>query len=60
MNLDDFKYNRANITAFRLVKTKSSFFKDISLNLTDYYPNNGNHTEKRKILMKVCFISSRF
>jgi hypothetical protein len=55
MNLDDFKYNRANITAFRLVKTKSSFFKDISLNLTDYYSINGNHNEKSKILIKVCF-----
>jgi hypothetical protein len=53
MYLDDYKYNRANLTALRLVKTDSSFNKAISLNLTDYYSNNLNNNEKNKILLKV-------
>ena len=51
MVLDDYKYNRANITAFRLVKTDSQFHKSISLNLSDYYFNNVN--DKSQILLKV-------
>ena len=53
MYLDDYKYNRANVTALRLIKTDSSFYKAISLNLTDYYSNNLNNNEKNKILLKV-------
>ena len=55
MDLEDFKYNSANITALRLVKTKSSFFKDISFNLTDYYSSSGRRNENKNILIKVKF-----
>jgi len=50
MILDDYKYNRANITAFRIIKTDSSFHKSVALNLSDYYFNNAN--EKSQILLK--------
>lgn len=53
MNLDDYKYNRANITAFRLVKSESEFYKKISLNLSDYLFHNWKDSEKNKILLKV-------
>lgn len=53
MNLDDYKYNRANITAFRLVKSESDFFRKISLNLSDYFYPNWKDNEKNKILLKV-------
>ena len=53
MNLDDYKYNRANITAFSLVKTYSPFYKSISLNLTDYYPVSGKDNEKTNALLFV-------
>lgn len=55
MNLDDYKYNRANITAFRLVKSESEFHRKISLNLTDYLFQNWKENEKNKILLKVIF-----
>ena len=51
MELEDFKYNTANITAFRLVKTNSSFFKEISSNLTDYYSISDK--KLKNILIKV-------
>lgn len=54
MNLDDFKYNRANITAFSLVKPYTQFFKSISLNLTDYYSINGKDQERSSVLLYVC------
>ena len=50
MILDDYKYNRANITAFRLIKTDSPFHKSVALNLSDYYFNNAN--DKSQILLK--------
>lgn len=54
MNLDDFKYNRANLTALRLIKSDSSFYKTIALNLTDYYSNSlSTNNDKNKILLKV-------
>ena len=36
INLDDFKYNRANITGMRLVKTDSPFYQTMLLNLNQY------------------------
>lgn len=48
MNLEDFKYNRANITAFRIVKVGSPFYETISRNLSDYYISNGK--DKNKVL----------
>jgi hypothetical protein len=53
IDLDDYKYNRANITALRLVKTDSQFFKSMALNLSDYYFNNQKESDKNKILLKV-------
>jgi hypothetical protein len=53
VNLDDFKYNRANITAFRLVQTDSPFHKAVTYNLTDYYNTNLKESEKNKFLLKV-------
>lgn len=53
MLLDDYKYNRANITAFRLIKTDSQFHKSISLNLSDYYLNHWKENERNKVLLKV-------
>lgn len=53
MNLDDFKYNRANITTFRLVKSESEFHRKITLNLTDYLFHNWKDNEKSNILLKV-------
>ena len=53
VNLDDFKYNRANITAFRLVQTDSPFHKAVTFNLTDYYNTNLKDSEKNKFLLKV-------
>ena len=48
MNLEDFKYNRANITGLRLIKTESQFYKSISVNLTNYnYPNSNLHSRKQ-------------
>jgi hypothetical protein len=55
MDLEDYKYNRANITAFRLLKTNSSFYKDISLNLIDFNSNSGVNSDKNKILSFVSF-----
>jgi hypothetical protein len=55
MELEDFKYNTANITAFRLVKTNSSFFKEISSNLTDYYSISDK--KLKNILINVKFIN---
>ncbi|CAF0986150.1 unnamed protein product, partial [Brachionus calyciflorus] len=52
MNLEDFKYNRANITALRIVKPDSDFHRLISLNLTDYLLYNSKDNEKNKILLK--------
>lgn len=52
MFLDDYKYNRANITALRLVNTDSSFHRAISFNLTDYYFNSWKDNDKNKLLLK--------
>ena len=53
INLEDYKYNKANITAFRLVKTDSNFHKYITYNLTDYYNNNWKEHGKNKVLLTV-------
>ncbi|RNA26265.1 glutamate receptor kainate 2-like isoform X1 [Brachionus plicatilis] len=58
MNLDDFKYNRANITTFRLVKSESEFHRKITLNLTDYLFHNWKDNEKSNILLKRVLIIS--
>lgn len=36
IDLDDFKYNRANITGLRLVKTESAFYKSLMLNISQF------------------------
>ncbi len=59
INLDDFKYNRANITAFSLVKPYTQFFKAISSNLSDYGSINGKDSEKN-ILLYVSFLLGIF
>ena len=55
LDLEDYKYNRANITAFRIVNTNSEFFKKVSSNLTDYYKFHENGIDTSKLLIKVCF-----
>ena len=61
INLDDFKYNRANLTALRIIKSDSAFYKTIALNLTDYYSNNLiNNNDKNKILLNVCLTNHSF
>lgn len=57
INLEDYKYNKANITAFRLVKTDSNFHKYITYNLTDYYNNNWKEHGKNKVLLTVSFLN---
>jgi hypothetical protein len=49
MNLNDYKYNRANITAFRIVKVNSPFYESISRNLSEYYINS-NERDKSRVL----------
>lgn len=56
INLEDYKFNRANITALRLIKTDSAFYKSILLNLTDYNSNNLHNNDKNKVLSKVLFL----
>jgi ionotropic kainate glutamate receptor 2 len=53
LDLEDFKYNRANLTSLRLIKTDSNFYRTIALNLSDY-SNQISKTEfeRQKILLK--------
>lgn len=57
INLEDYKYNRANVTALRLIKSDSAFYKSISLNLTDYNSistsTSPTNNDKNRILFKV-------
>jgi hypothetical protein len=56
IDLDDYKYNRANITALRFVKTDSPFFRQMSLNLSDYYFHGQKENDKNKILLRVSLL----
>jgi hypothetical protein len=53
IDLEDFKYNKANITAYRIVKADTSFHKYITYNLTDYYNNNWKEHGKNRVLLTV-------
>ena len=55
IDLEDFKYNKANITAYRIVKADTSFHKYITYNLTDYYNNNWKEHGKNRVLLTVNF-----
>jgi hypothetical protein len=53
IDMEDYKYNKANITAFRIVKSDTSFHKYISYNLTDYYNSNWKEIGKQNVLLTV-------
>ena len=60
MDLEEYKYNKANITAFGLVKSNSQFYKSVALNLTDYYQMNSRDQDRTSVLLNVsscCFLA---
>jgi ionotropic glutamate receptor len=43
IELDDFKYNRANITGLRLTKTETPFYRSVVLNLNQFMTQPQQH-----------------
>ncbi len=48
MELDDFKYNRANITGLRFVKTESQFYNNVMHNFSSFLNTNSPNTKNHR------------